>query len=58
MLIMTCVVSIVMKEPLLHQVDKIRGDVSRSKFISRLLEKMIWSKDSNRVPKNKGETVS
>lgn len=55
---MTFVVSIVMKEPLLHQIDKIRGDVSRSKFISRLLEKMICSKESNRVSKNKGEKVS
>jgi hypothetical protein len=50
---MTCVVSIVMKEPLLHQIDKIRGDVPRSKFISRLLEGAI--KDQERSNRDSGK---
>ncbi len=53
---MMFIVSIAMKEPLLQQVDKLRGDVSRSKFVSRLLEGIIYSRE-NRVSKNKGEIV-
>lgn len=40
---MTFVVSIVLKENLLQHIDNIRGDIPRSRFISKLLENALHS---------------
>lgn len=55
---MSIVVSIVMRENLLRCIDRIRGDVSRSKFISRLLGKILKLEEGKgQVPDSKGEMV-
>ncbi|MGE3398073.1 MAG: hypothetical protein AB7I49_02265 [Candidatus Nitrosocosmicus sp.] len=53
---MTTIISIVLKEKLLQHIDQIRGDVSRSKFISKLLECALNSEKKNKtIPDNQQE---
>jgi metal-responsive CopG/Arc/MetJ family transcriptional regulator len=56
---MTTIISIVLKARLLQHIDQIRGDVSRSKFISKLLEGALNSEKENKtIPEIQKRSVS